>query len=39
MMAQAGSMSHEDTCDSLRLFAKYVKPRLEEFYASRSVAA
>jgi alkanesulfonate monooxygenase SsuD/methylene tetrahydromethanopterin reductase-like flavin-dependent oxidoreductase (luciferase family) len=38
MMAQAGSMSHEDTCDSLRLFAKHVKPRLEEYYASARLA-
>jgi alkanesulfonate monooxygenase SsuD/methylene tetrahydromethanopterin reductase-like flavin-dependent oxidoreductase (luciferase family) len=33
MMAHAGSMNHEDTCDNLRLFATHVKPRLEEYYA------
>jgi alkanesulfonate monooxygenase SsuD/methylene tetrahydromethanopterin reductase-like flavin-dependent oxidoreductase (luciferase family) len=39
MMAQAGTMNHEDTTDSLRLFAKEVMPRLEEYAASRRVAA
>ena len=38
MMAQAGSMTHEETCDSLTLFAKYVKPRLEEYYANARLA-
>ena len=38
MMAQAGSMTHEETCDSLTLFAKYVKPRLEEYYANSRLA-
>jgi hypothetical protein len=26
-------MNHEDTCENLRLFAKHVMPRLEEYYA------
>jgi len=39
MMAQAGTMSHEDTVDSLSLFAKEVMPRLEEYYAARKMAA
>ena len=39
MMAQAGPMSHEDTVASLKLFAKEVMPRLNEYYASRSIAA
>lgn len=39
MMAQAGSMNHDDTCDNLKLFAKYVKPRLEEYYATARLAA
>lgn len=30
MMAQGGSLSHEETCDSLKLFAKEVLPRLRE---------
>src|SRR5262249_58992164 len=32
MMAQAGPMSHEDTVGSLKLFAKEVMPRLNEYY-------
>jgi alkanesulfonate monooxygenase SsuD/methylene tetrahydromethanopterin reductase-like flavin-dependent oxidoreductase (luciferase family) len=39
MMAQAGTMSHEDTVESLTLFAKEVMPRLEEYHASRQMAA
>jgi alkanesulfonate monooxygenase SsuD/methylene tetrahydromethanopterin reductase-like flavin-dependent oxidoreductase (luciferase family) len=39
MMAHAGTMSHEDTVDSLTLFAKEVMPRLEEYYATRRLAA
>jgi alkanesulfonate monooxygenase SsuD/methylene tetrahydromethanopterin reductase-like flavin-dependent oxidoreductase (luciferase family) len=39
MMAHAGTMSHEDTTDSLTLFAKEVMPRLEEYYATRRLAA
>ncbi|HXE17301.1 MAG TPA: LLM class flavin-dependent oxidoreductase [Stellaceae bacterium] len=39
MMAQAGTMSHEDTVDSLTLFAREVMPRLEEYHASRKLAA
>lgn len=30
MMAQGGSLTHEETCDSLRLFANEVLPRLRE---------
>ena len=39
MMAQAGSMNHADTSDSLQLFAKEVMPRLEEYHATRQMAA
>ncbi len=39
MMAHAGTMSHEDTVESLTLFAKEVMPRLEEYHASRQMAA
>lgn len=36
MMAQAGYMNHADTGDSLKLFAKEVMPRLQDYHASRS---
>jgi alkanesulfonate monooxygenase SsuD/methylene tetrahydromethanopterin reductase-like flavin-dependent oxidoreductase (luciferase family) len=39
MMAQAGTMSHEDTTDSLTLFAREVMPRLEDYHAARRMAA
>jgi alkanesulfonate monooxygenase SsuD/methylene tetrahydromethanopterin reductase-like flavin-dependent oxidoreductase (luciferase family) len=39
MMAQAGTMNHEDTTASLRLFAKEVMPRLAEYAASHRMAA
>jgi alkanesulfonate monooxygenase SsuD/methylene tetrahydromethanopterin reductase-like flavin-dependent oxidoreductase (luciferase family) len=39
MMAQAGTMSHADTVDSLTLFAKEVLPRLEEYHAAHRLAA
>jgi alkanesulfonate monooxygenase SsuD/methylene tetrahydromethanopterin reductase-like flavin-dependent oxidoreductase (luciferase family) len=39
MMAQAGTMSHDDTVDSLTLFAKEVMPRLEAYYAASREAA
>jgi alkanesulfonate monooxygenase SsuD/methylene tetrahydromethanopterin reductase-like flavin-dependent oxidoreductase (luciferase family) len=39
MMAQAGSMNHADTEDSLRLFAKEVMPRLEAYHATAQQAA
>ncbi len=31
VMAQAGFLNHEDTCDSLTLLAKEILPRLKEF--------
>jgi alkanesulfonate monooxygenase SsuD/methylene tetrahydromethanopterin reductase-like flavin-dependent oxidoreductase (luciferase family) len=39
MMGQAGTMSHTDTVDSLTLFAKEVMPRLEDYHATRLMAA
>jgi alkanesulfonate monooxygenase SsuD/methylene tetrahydromethanopterin reductase-like flavin-dependent oxidoreductase (luciferase family) len=39
MMAHAGAMNHKDTTESLRLFAREVMPRLEEYAASHRMAA
>jgi alkanesulfonate monooxygenase SsuD/methylene tetrahydromethanopterin reductase-like flavin-dependent oxidoreductase (luciferase family) len=39
MMAQAGTMNNKDTTDSLRLFAKEVMPRLDDYAASSRMAA
>jgi hypothetical protein len=30
MMGQAGTISHADTVDNLKMFAKHVMPRLQE---------
>jgi alkanesulfonate monooxygenase SsuD/methylene tetrahydromethanopterin reductase-like flavin-dependent oxidoreductase (luciferase family) len=35
LMMQGGALSHEDTCDSLRLFGNEVLPRLKEYAAAR----
>jgi alkanesulfonate monooxygenase SsuD/methylene tetrahydromethanopterin reductase-like flavin-dependent oxidoreductase (luciferase family) len=39
MMSQAGQMGHEDTVDSMTLFAREVMPRLAEFHASAQLVA
>lgn len=39
LMMQGGALSHEDTCDSLRLFAEHVLPRLKEYGANRQELA
>ena len=39
MMAQAGFLTHEDTVDSLTLFAKEVLPRLKEYKQPAAAAA
>jgi hypothetical protein len=39
MMTQAGAMDHNDTVDSMTLFAREVMPRLEEFHAAAQLAA
>jgi alkanesulfonate monooxygenase SsuD/methylene tetrahydromethanopterin reductase-like flavin-dependent oxidoreductase (luciferase family) len=39
MMGQAGHLSHEDTVDSLTLFAKEVMPRLKELKQPVTAAA
>jgi alkanesulfonate monooxygenase SsuD/methylene tetrahydromethanopterin reductase-like flavin-dependent oxidoreductase (luciferase family) len=39
MMGQAGHLSHEDTVDSLTLFAREVLPRLKEYQPSATAAA
>jgi alkanesulfonate monooxygenase SsuD/methylene tetrahydromethanopterin reductase-like flavin-dependent oxidoreductase (luciferase family) len=35
LMMQGGALSHEDTCDSLRLFGEEVLPRLKAYAAER----
>jgi hypothetical protein len=37
LMAQAGTLSHADTADSLTLFAKEVMPRLRERFGDGTV--
>jgi alkanesulfonate monooxygenase SsuD/methylene tetrahydromethanopterin reductase-like flavin-dependent oxidoreductase (luciferase family) len=39
MMTQAGHMDHEDTVESMTLFAREVMPRLEDFHATAQLAA
>jgi len=39
MMGQAGHLSHEDTVDSLELFAREVMPRLKELKQPVAAAA
>ncbi len=39
LMMQGGALSHEDTCDSMRLFAEHVLPRLKEYSANRKLPA
>ena len=39
MMSQAGQMGHEDTVDSMTLFAREVMPRLQDFHAAAQLAA
>jgi hypothetical protein len=39
MMSQAGQMGHEDTVDSMTLFAREVMPRLQDFHAVAQLAA
>lgn len=39
LMMQGGALNHEETSDSMRLFAKEVLPRLEEYAASRPAGA
>lgn len=39
MMGQAGFLGHEDTVDSLTLFAREVMPRLKEYRQPEAVAA
>jgi hypothetical protein len=36
MLGQAGYLSHEETVDSMTLFAEQVMPRLKEYNARRS---
>ena len=38
-MVQAGHLSHEDTCKSLRLMATELYPRLKELGKPKSIAA
>ena len=38
-MGQAGHLSHEDTCKSLRLMARELYPRLKELGQQKSIAA
>jgi alkanesulfonate monooxygenase SsuD/methylene tetrahydromethanopterin reductase-like flavin-dependent oxidoreductase (luciferase family) len=35
IMAQAGQLNHADTCDSIRLFAEEVLPRLKDRFGTR----
>ncbi len=35
LMMQGGALSHEDTCESLRLFGNEVLPRLKEYAVAR----
>ena len=39
MMSQAGQMGHEDTVESMTLFAREVMPRLQDFHAAAQLAA
>jgi len=39
MMSQAGQMGHEDTVDSMTLFAREVMPRLQDFHSAAQLAA
>jgi alkanesulfonate monooxygenase SsuD/methylene tetrahydromethanopterin reductase-like flavin-dependent oxidoreductase (luciferase family) len=39
LMLQGGALSHEDTADSMTLFAKHVLPRLKEYAANRPQTA
>lgn len=39
LMMQGGALSHADTIDSLKLFARHVLPRLEDYAAARSTVA
>ena len=39
LMMQGGALSHAETTDSMKLFAKEVLPRLEEYAANRPVTA
>jgi len=38
LLAQAGLLTHEDTADSLKLFAKEVMPRLKALKSNHEVA-
>jgi len=39
MMSQAGQMGHQDTVESMTLFAREVMPRLQDFHAAAQLAA